>query len=160
MSFPFEKSKIVSAIAPVSMLSSVAGDWVSLKNTNSAYIVVHINQAASGAIQIIPYQATAVAGTGAAVFSTAHPLNIWLCNDSTADGTYVKQTAAPNYTCTTSTGEKIVVFEVPAGEMNLASTFDCLGLVIVANTSASFGSALYYLNLRYGESDPPCVITD
>lgn len=161
MGNPLEKTKLVNAISPVTLFTSAVGNYISLKNTNDAYIVIQINKTNTEVAPIIyPTQATAVAGTAVKVFSTSHSFNIWASNAVSSDDTLTKQTAASNFTLGATTGKQMCIFHIPAGEMDLANGFDCLGVQVLATTSSDFVSATYVLDLRYAEYDPPTVLTD
>ena len=155
---PIENPRVVSAIIPSVNNSSQIGAYISLKNVNKAYIVVSAVLEATTAITIYPYQATAVAGTGAKVFSTDgnHNLNWWLCSAATSEDTLTKQTAAATNTFqfSSSTGKgKLMVIEVPTGMLDLANGFDCLSVRTAVGTTGDLISVQYYLNMRYAEGD-------
>jgi len=158
MSHPWEEIRMVDAIAPTVLGSSLTGTYVSLKNVNKAYIMVHLCQASTDIITIYPYQATAIAGTGAKVFSLGLPC--WLSNGCSSDETLTKQTTGVNFSFSSSTGDKIAIIEVQPGQMDLANSFDCINIRTSAGTTDSLISAVYYLDMRYQEADTPTVFAD
>jgi len=155
MSHPWEEIRLVQAIAPTVLGSSQTGGYVSLKNVNKAYIVVHLTSVAAAAVTVYPYQATAVAGTGAKVF--ANTLPIWSSSTFGGDETLNKQTAAVNFATDASTGYKCVIFEVQPGQMDLNGSFDVLNVRCSAGSTDQIIQAYYYLDMRYHEQDTPTV---
>jgi len=161
MGNPIEGPRLITAISPISLFSSRTGLYVSLKNTNKAYCVIQISKLnTQAAPTIYPFQATAVAGTGAKVFSTANPLDCWLSNAVSSDDTLTKQTAGANFATAASSGTQQCIIAIEPGSMDLANGFDCLGIQISATTSSDIVSAQYWLDMRYAESDTPTVLAD
>ena len=165
MSHPVEKTRIINAISPIAcgLSTAVKGRYVSLKNVDKAYIIV-MATSMGGAVTntVTPYQATAVAGTSAKVFSTANPMNIWYTNGCSSDETLTKaSTSYVDHTFSAATGEKQVIFEIPTALLDVASTFDCLGVWMSSGGSTNDGyAAWYWLEMRYAEADTPSVMID
>lgn len=155
MSHPWEEMRLIDAIGPVDMGTARNGTYISLKNTNRAYIVVHFGLQSTGVMTVTPYQATAIAGTGAKVFSNVLP--IWASNGCSSDETLTKQTASTQFSFNTSTGDKMVIFEVQPGQMDLANSFDCIQVRLSATCSSDSASAFYYADMRYQCADTPTV---
>lgn len=161
MGHPFEKMRLINAVSPICLNTTRNGRHVSLKNVKQAFVVAQVTVASANAIRVTPYQATAVAGTGTKVFSTANPLPIWFTNGCSSDETLTQATTSYiDHIFSATTGEKQVFFEIPMGYMDLASTFDCIGVTFTAGTTDEVGSAFYLLDMRYGCADTPTVMTD
>lgn len=155
-----ENLHIVEGLAPqVGTAAAVIGDYVSLKNAQRMYAVIHYIQGDATDITWNMKRATAVAGTSAAVF-TETP-RIWSNRDCAASETLVERTAAVNYASGTGQKHKIIIFEVdPAA---LTDTFDCVcaeSTTAIAATSAV--SIMYYIVPRYESrvATQPAMITD
>jgi hypothetical protein len=151
---PVEKQRIMSLIPPSSgtPLNST-GTYVSLKYVNKAYLVINVNNQGTEGITVTPYQASAIAGTGAKTLSTS--VDIWV--SSSRSDAPVKRTPATTWTFSTSTGAlphpKTAIFEIDPGlAMDTNNGFDCLGIQVVATTSICSFDAFALLDLRYGAS--------
>ena len=153
-----EKYKIVSGTAGiVTTNGGVTCDYVSLRNIDMAWIVLHFLQAATHATVINPRRATAVAPTGSVAI--AHSAEWWKNADISASDTLVRQTAATTASCTLGTTNQLVVIQIDPAQ--LGSTYDVLGCVITTSVEATnFVSVVYYLETRYGAATPPAAITD
>ncbi len=157
---PIEKQRIINAIPPTAVLTST-GAYISLKNVNKAYGVVYVNNSSACTMVATPYQATAVAGTGAKVF--ANPMNIWV--SSSQDGVLTKSSVATTYTFSATTGAvghtKMCIFEIDPGLMDQANNFDCLSIQITSSSSVGLQYAAFYVtDMRYGEAVIPTLTSD
>ena len=124
----------VSLTKPVTTNGGVTTDYVSLKNAQMAWIVVHLTQAVGHATSFAPSRATAVAPTGAAVLTNVVP--IWYGNVSTSSNALARQTDAVNYAIGVGvTGEAYIIFQIDPA--NLGSTYDCIGLVVSDSSQAT-----------------------
>jgi hypothetical protein len=151
-----ENCKIVEALTPQAG-AALTGDYVSLKNVQMAYVVVHINQAAADVVAITLERATTVAGTGHVAIANVVP--IWVNADCAASDVLVEQTAAVGFTTDAGQKHKIIVFQVdPAG----LGAYDCLTVVTAASNAGNITAAMYYLVPRYASraATQPTVITD
>ena len=134
-------------------------DYVCLKNVNKLFIVVALDQAAAHATAIAPYQATAVAGTGAKVLSSN--CKIYANEDVAASDTLVEQTDAKNYTVTADVKEKLIVFEIDPSTLDVANNFDCVKVNIADSSEATnFATVLFLADMKYKEDNPPSLIVD
>ncbi len=151
---PIEKQRLFSAIPPTGALAST-GTVISLKNIQKAYAVVYVTNTSSHTIIATPYQQTGVASTDAKVF--ANTLNIWT---SSSDGVLRKSSAATTFTfaVTTTPDQKMAIFEIDMGQMDLANGFDCLSIQVTASSSLATYAALYAADMRYGQAVTPSVI--
>lgn len=154
---PVEGYRTFMTIPPSSagLVASISsGLYCSMKYVNKAYAVVNIGQGGVETYAITPYQATAVAGTGAKTLSTS--VDIWV--SSSRSDAPTKRTAATTFTTSTSTGAlphpKQVIFEIDPGlAMDINNGFDCLDIQVTASCSEANVSAYFLLDMRYKE--PP-----
>lgn len=152
-----ELFKIVDASAgPVTTNGGITCDYVSLKTAHKAWIVVQLTQAVAHATQITPMRATDVAGTGAAVLTSA--VRIWANEDTGASDTLVEKTAAVNYAVAADAAKKMVIFEIDPADIG---AYDVLGCTLSNSGQATnFASVSYWLQTRYPQATPPSAIID
>lgn len=153
-----EKYKIVEAIAPAADAAGRTGDYVSLKNVNLAYVVVHITQGNAATIALTIEQATAVAGTGSKAITVSVP--IWSNLDTATSDTLVRRTDAVSYTTDAAVKNKIVIFQIDPATLDVANGFDCIVVKTGASNAANITQAMYVLDERYQQATPPASITD
>jgi hypothetical protein len=153
-----EQMKIVEAITPQAG-AAITGDYVSLKNTGRAFVVVHINQAQANTVAITIEQATAVAPTGSKAITTAVP--IWANEDCAASDTLVRQTDAVSFTTSAAVKHKMIVFQIDPTGLDVANGFDCITVKTGASHADNITSAMYYLaDYRYQQATPPTAVAD
>jgi len=152
-----EKMKVVEAITPQAG-AAITGDYVSLKNIEMAYVVVHVNQAAANTMLISIEQATAVAGTSTKVITVVVP--IWANEDCVTSDTLVRQTSAVNFTTSAAVKHKQVIFQIDPATLDMANSFDCITVKTGASNASNITSAMYYLVTDYPQATPPAAITD
>lgn len=153
-----ENAKLVEGMAPAADAAGRTGDYVSLKNASRAYIVCHITQGNAATVALTPYQATAVAGTGEKVISSAR---IWSNLDTATSDALVRRTDAANYTTDAAVKNKIVVFEIDAASLDVSGGFDCVTVKTGASNVANITQAMYVLvGERFQQVTPPAAITD
>lgn len=150
-----EQFKIVEAITPQAG-AAITGDYVSMKNCQKAWVVVHINQANAATVAITIEQATAVDGTGSTAITETVP--IWANQDCAASDTLAAQTAAVSFTTSAAVKHKVIVFQIDPA--TLAIGYDCITVKTGASDAANITSAVYYLQSRYPGATPPTAITD
>lgn len=157
--FP-ELVKPVGLVAPVGGGSDrTSAVYPSMKNVTRAWIVVYLDQATSATAAITPKQATAVAGTGTKVLTTACP--IWSNLDCAASDALVQRTAATSYTTDAGVKVKMVIFLIePAQCMDVNNGFDCIGVTIGTSHSSSTVSAQLICESKYGGYNNVSLITD
>jgi hypothetical protein len=153
-----ECTKIVEAITPQAG-AAITGDYVSLKNTGMAYVVVHVAQGAADVMAITIEQATTVSGAGTVAITNAVP--IWSNLDCAASDTLVARTAAVSYSLDAGQKHKMVIFKIDPASLNVASGFDCICVKTAASNAANITSAMYYLaEQKYCQATPPSAILD
>lgn len=144
-------AKITDALAPATDAAGRTSLYISLKNCHKAYVVFHITQANAATILLTPLQATAIAGTGSKVFANVLP--IWVNLDTVAAEALVKATDAVNYTTDAGVKNKIVIFEIDPGKMDVAGGFDCVAVSTGASNVANLTQAMWILvPARYSEA--------
>lgn len=157
-----ENFKLVQLQSPKTTNGGFTSGYVSLKNCKKATIIVELKQAVGHATNFALSQAYAVAGTGAKVLT--NECKIWSNEDVAASDTLVRQTDAKNYSVTADVKSKQIIFEVEPSicmDINAATPFDCLGLVVSDSSQATnFASITAILETRYEQATPPAVITD
>lgn len=153
-----EKYKMVAALNPATDAAGRTGAYVSLKNVNLAYIVVHITQGNAATIALSINQATAVAGTSAKAITASVP--IWSNLDVSASDALVRRTDAVSYTTDAGVKNKIVVFQIDPATLDVANGFDCIAVVTGSSNVANITQAVYLLDERYQQATPPTAITD
>lgn len=153
-----ENAKLVESMAPATDAAGRTGDYVSLKDAERLFIVVHVTQGNAATVALTPYQATAVAGTGEKVISA---VPIWSNLDTATSDTLVKRTSAANYTTDAAVKNKIVVFQIDAASLDVSGGFDCVTVKTGASNVANITQAMYVLTgHRYQQDTPPAAITD
>lgn len=137
----------ITAIAPITTNGAVVGDYISVKNAQMVWVVVHITQAVGHATAITLERATAVAPTGSVAIANVVP--IWYANITTANSLLVRQTDAVSFTLNVGvTGTVRVIFEVDPS--SLGSTYDCLVVKSAASSQVTnLIEATYWLKRRY-----------
>jgi hypothetical protein len=153
-----EKYKVVAALNPATDAAGRTGAYVSLKNVNMAFIVVHITQGNAATIAISINQASAVAGTGAKAITTVVP--IWSNLDVSVNDTLVRRTDAVSYTTDAGVKNKVVIFQVDPAGLDVANGFDCIAVVTGASNVANITQAVYLLDERYKQATPPTAVLD
>ena len=153
-----EKYKVVAALNPATDAAGRTGAYVSLKNVNMAFIVVHITQGNAATIALSINQATAVAGTGAKAITTVVP--IWSNLDVSVNDTLVRRTDAVSYTTDAGVKNKVVIFQVDPAGLDVANGFDCIAVVTGASNVANITQAVYLLDERYKQATPPTAVAD
>jgi len=142
-----EQCKIVEAITPQAG-AAITGDYVSLKNTHRAFVLVQVNQAAANTVAITIEQASAVAPTGSKAITVAVP--IWANEACAAGDALVRKTDAVAFTTSAATTHKLIVFEIDPATLDSANGFDCITVKTGASAAGNITSALYVLDYRYG----------
>lgn len=153
-----EKYKIVAALNPATDAAGRTGAYVSLKNVNVAFVVVHITQGNAATIALTIEQATAVAGTSSKAITASVP--IWSNLDVSASDTLVRRTDAVSYTTDAGVKNKIVVFQIDPATLDIANGFDCIVVKTGASNVANITQAVYLLDERYQQATPPTAIAD
>lgn len=161
---------IIPAIVPVDLSTAANdGDWISMKNAQSATVVVFkgVGTAAQDPA-ITVEQATDVAGTSAKVLNAIDKVHSKQGVLLTAVGTWTTttQTADEAFTVDGSSAENqaLYVAEFDADELDVDNGFDCIRVRIAdVGANAQIGCALVILHgLRYAgaPANLPNVIAD
>lgn len=155
-----EDLKVVEGTGPqVGTAAAITGDYVSLKNVQRAYVVIHYVQGDATDITWHVKKATATAPTDATVFTET--MRIWSNLDCATSDTLVERTAAVNYASGTGQKHKQIIFEVDPA--SLEAGHDCIaGCSTTAVAATSAVSIMYYLVPRYPGRvlTQPTVISD
>lgn len=153
-----EQARIVEALAPAADAGGRSGTWVSLKGRSRCFIKVHITQGNAATVLLTPMQATAVAGTSAKVIPA---VPIWVNLDTAASDTFVRATAAANYTTDAGVKNKYVIFMVDAAALDTTNGFDCIQIITGASNAANITQAEYIMTgTSYHQATPPSAIID
>lgn len=156
--------KIPESVSPVTVLPPAASasaresKFVSLKNAVKAYIIVDVNQGDANTVLIKPYQATAVANTGLKVIANA--TRIWQQLDTDNSAAFTRQADAVNFTTSTATVSKSVIFEIVPTDLDVANGFDCIGVTTGASNSGNIVGAKIVTFNKVSAVTPPTPLAD
>ena len=140
------------------------GYFISLKNVHRAFIFVIVEQGADATAHVLTLkQATAGAGTTTGTGEKALLVNspVYYNENCKINNIMTAGTAALGvYTMDANQSRtKMVVFEiVPERDMDMANSFDCIGIDISDLGAANVGGAFAILEPRYGPL--PTVFAD
>jgi hypothetical protein len=155
--FP-EELKAVQALPPATDAAGRTGPFISMKNTEAAWIVCNIAQGNASTVQLSVMQATNVAGAGAKPLTG--PVPVW-ANLDTADDTLVRQSDALNFKTDDGLKNKIVIFQIDPGIcMDVNNGYNSLAIATGPSNAANITSALFLLDMRYAGANPPTVMID
>lgn len=154
-----ERYKIVQGIQPRTTNAGFSSDWVSLRNTNKAVIVVNLTQAVGHATAFTLSQATAVAGGDTKAMT--NDCQIWANEDCAASDTLVRKADAKAYTVANDVKNKMIVFEVDPSNLDVNNNFDCISLTVADSSQATnIASVEFFLYSKYEQVTKPSAITD
>jgi hypothetical protein len=154
-----EKYKVVQAIEPKTTNAAITGAYVSLKNVNTATVLVNLTQAVGHATVVSLYQAQDVSGTGAKALSNNVP--VWANEDVSSGDSLIRKADGVSYTVTNTAKNKQVVFHIDPAKFDVNDGFTCLNVRIGASTQATnFVSADYILDSKYAGDVPSSVVVD
>ena len=156
-----EHCKLVDATGgPANTFAETTCDYVSLKDTIMAWIVLQFEQATGHETVIQPQVATSVLPTGAT--SITFEADIWSNEDTATSDTLVKRTSATSYYVEDDVASKMVVIKIdPSKVVAQGSAYDCIGCVISdSKAQANFVCGLYVLQQRMPEATPRTVLLD
>ena len=138
----------VVGAAPATTNGGITASYISLKNTQKAWIVVTLKQAVGHATAITPKQAKDVAGTNVKNFDK--DLDIWANEDVATSDVLVQKAAGKSYTVANTAKNKLVVFAIDPAKLDTAGGFDCVGVTIADSGQATnLASVLYLVEPRY-----------
>jgi hypothetical protein len=150
---------VVEGLPPtVGAAAPLVADYISLKNAQMCWVVVHYHQGDADNQTFTMYRSLLVA-SGAAVLVNTVP--IWSNLDCETSNTLVRRTDAINYAGGTGTTHKIVIFQIDPA--NLGGSYDCITVGTAGNVAAtSYMSVLYLLQPRHSSqvADQASFITD
>lgn len=158
---PAQTHRVIPCISPTAA-TATTGHYISMKNVARGWAVVNFTLCTTGVMTVSLFQASAVAGTGAKAISNGVPY--WYANATSSEDSLTQQSTTPatSFSFSTSTGEKVVIFELNAGMFDTtgATPFDCVCIQAGGTSSSDFISAHYILEMRYQDSDTPSVLAD
>jgi len=153
-----EKDKPLEAITPQAG-GAITGAYVSLRDAEACYVLVHINQAAAATVTITIEQSTDIEGTGSKALT--NPVQIWADQDCAATDLLVRQTDDVAFTTSAAITHKLVVFQINPAHLDVTNGFSCITVKTAASDPTNITAAEYILgDLRFGGSAPPTDITD
>ena len=158
--FP-EHCKIIDATGgPAYTFAETVCDYVCLKDTIMAWIVLQFEQATGHETVIQPQVATSVLPTGATSITFA--ADIWSDEDTAASDTLVKRTSATSYTVVDDVAKKLVIIQIdPSKVVAQGVAYDCIGCVISdSKAQANFVSGIYVLQTRMPQETPRTAVVD
>lgn len=148
----------VEVLAPATDAAGRTGDYVSLKLAHKLFLIAHLTQGNAATALLTPTQASAVAGTGAKALT--NNVHIWANEDTAAGQVLVRQADAKNFTTSAAVKNKIVIFEITPGALDVANDFDCITLVTGASNVANITQAEALVMPRYPQATNPSYLTD
>lgn len=137
----------VTGAAPETTNGGKTADYISLKNTQMCYVVIHLKQAVGHATAFTVERATDVAATGSVAIANVVP--IYYGNVSATSTQLARQTDAVSFTADVGvTGNVIIIFVIDP--TNLGSTYDCI-TVKSANSgqATNIWEVMYWVEPRY-----------
>lgn len=153
-----ETTKIVEAIAPQAG-GAITGHYVSLRDAEVCYVIVHLDQANAAPVDITIEQASDVAGTGSKPLTYAVP--IWANEDSAASDALNRKTDAVSFNTSAAVKHKLVIFQIDPAHLDVNNDFDCITVKTAASDPTNLTAAQYILaDLRYGGATSPSDIVD
>jgi hypothetical protein len=156
---------MVYSFPPIALLAPAADsagrtstNYLSLRNAEKAWIVVHINQGNAATILLSLLQATSVTGAGSKAVSNAVPIQ--LCDSALVADAFVAQTAGTTFTTDANVADKIVVFEIePEIALDMINGFNHIGISTGASNAANITSAMLITwNSYQGASQPTTIV--
>lgn len=154
-----EKYKVVQAVEPKTTNAAITGAYVSLKNVNTATVIVNLTQAVGHTTVVSLYQTQDVSGTGAKALSNNVP--VWANEDVSSGDSLIRKADGVSYTVTNTAKNKQVVFHIDPAKLDVNDGFTCLNVRIGASTQATnFASAEYILDSKYAGDVPSSVVVD
>lgn len=149
-----ELPQIVPAFAPVNLATAAnTGDWISLKNYKSVWIMFHSAVGTAGEDPTVTLlQAQAVAGTGSKALNinTSRIFRKQAATNLTTTGAWASAAAGVTANAWTDAEaaeqEVIVAIGVDADELDVDNGFDCVSISVAdVGTNAQLGAAYYIL---------------
>ncbi|MCH3964555.1 MAG: hypothetical protein LKE46_09790 [Clostridium sp.] len=143
-----EKYKLVQAFEPRTTNAAITSNYITLKNSITATVVVNLAQTVGHTTQVSLYQAQDIEGTGAKPLSSDVPI---LANeDVSASDILLRQADGVSYTVVNTAKNKQVIFHVDPAKLDINNGFTCLNVRIGASSQATnFASGEFILENKY-----------
>ncbi|WP_373845507.1 hypothetical protein [Clostridium sp.] len=154
-----EKYKVVQVFELKTTNTAITGDYVTLKNSITATVVVNLAQTAGYETQISLYQAQDVDGTGAKPLVNNVPI---LANEDVAvSDKLVRQQDGVSYTVSNTAKNKQVIFHIDPAKLDINNGFCCLNVRLGASSQATnFAGGEFILENKYLQEDAPYAVVD
>lgn len=154
-----EKYKVVQVFEPKTTNTAITGDYVTLKNSITATVVINLAQTAGHETQISLYQAQDVEGTGAKPLVNNVPI---LANEDVAvSDKLVRQQDGVSYTVSNTAKNKQVIFHIDPAKLDINNGFCCLNVRLGASSQATdFAGGEFILENKYLQEDAPSAVVD
>lgn len=154
-----EDYKVIQAFEPKTTNTAITSDYVTLKNSITAAVIVNLTQAVGHATQVSLYQSQDVSGTGAKVLSNNVP--IWANEDVSLGDSLVRQPDGTSYSALNTVKNKQIVFHVEPSKLDINNGYCCLNVRIGASAQATnFACGEFILENKYGQADSPSAVID
>jgi len=153
-----EKYKVVQVFEPKTTNTAITGDYVTLKNSITATVVVNLAQTAGHETQISLYQAQDVEGTGAKPLVNNVPI---LANeDVSISDKPVRQSDGVSYTVSNTAKNKQVIFHIDPAKLDINNGC-CLNIRVGASSQATnFAGGEFILENKYPQEDVLSAVVD
>lgn len=147
-----EDLKIVEGLVPqVGGAAPLASDYVSVKNLQKLFIVIHYNQGDADNQTWTPQRDVSVAG--AASVALANNVKIWSNLDCAASDTLVRRANALNYASGVGLTHKLIVFQIDCealGETAGGVPYDCVNVITAGDVAATSTAEILFIGVpRY-----------
>ena len=154
-----EKYKVVQVFELKTTNTAITDDYVTLKNSITATVVVNLAQTAGYETQISLYQAQDVDGTGAKPLVNNVPI---LANEDVAvSDKLVRQQDGVSYTVSNTAKNKQVIFHIDPAKLDINNGFCCLNVRLGASSQATnFAGGEFILENKYLQEDAPYAVVD
>lgn len=148
----------VSLLPPAADASGRTSAYVSFKNIQKAWVVVHVNQGNVAPVTLTLTQAKDVSGTGAKAINA---VPIWLVADTSTSDAYAAQTAAASFATSATTKDKIVVFEIlPEAALDVTNGFKALAITTSASNAANITEARIQYEPAFQQTTPLSILVN
>ncbi|UZQ49930.1 hypothetical protein [Clostridium kluyveri] len=154
-----EKYKVIQAFEPKTTNAAITSDYVTLKNSITATVVVNLAQTAGHETQISLYQAQDVEGTGAKPLVNNVPI---LANeDVSISDKLVRQQDGVSFAVSNTAKNKQVIFHIDPAKLDVNNGFCCLNVRLGASSQATnFAGGEFILENKYPQEYPPSAVVD
>jgi hypothetical protein len=129
--------------------------YANLRNANHAWLVCAVNQGNAAQVTFSLLQATSTSGAGSKAGPT---VPIFASQNQASSDLFTQQNQASTFQTSSSTGVKVVVFEILVSRLDLANNFNCVGVSTSASNVANITSAYLIVDSAYQQASPPSVM--